>query len=273
MLALIDGDIVCYRCAAVNENAAAGIAKWQADQLLNRILEDCNADDWTIYLSGDNNFRYQLYPEYKANRKDMVKPKHLEVLREHLVLEWNGTIVDGIEADDALGIRQCTTSSDSVICSIDKDLRQISGNHYHFVNRQWSNISVDEGWRNFYYQVLTGDATDNIKGCRGYGPVKSEAALRNANPQTVDGFFLACKQAYIDTYGPELWQSELELNAKLLYIHRVEGDEWKPPGQEVETKQLSSGEMMDTSLEPTTKAVMENTTPVDGSKMDIIATS
>ncbi len=269
MLALIDGDIVCYRCAAVNENAAPGIAKWQADQLINRILEDVNASDWAVYISGDNNnFRRQLYPEYKANRKDMKKPKHLEVLREHLLLEWNASICDGIEADDALGIRQCESSGASVICSIDKDLRQIPGNHYHFVNRQWSTITEIEGWKNFYYQLLDGDATDNIKGCRGYGPVKSEAILRGLS--SVDEFYSAVKRTYDETYGISDSLALLTLNAKLLYILRSEGDEWKPPTQEAEVPQLSTTNTVVTSSEPMN--VEEIIIHADGSKMDTTPT-
>src|SRR3990167_2379460 len=142
MIALIDGDIVTYRCAAVCEEAGQGVAKWQADQLLTRILEDVDATDWKIFLSGDDNFRYKVYPDYKANRRDMVKPKHLELLREHLILDWNATIVNGYEADDALGIG---ASNQSIICSIDKDLLQVPGHHYNFVKREIKQITELDG--------------------------------------------------------------------------------------------------------------------------------
>src|SRR5687767_2271362 len=89
MKVLIDADIVCYRTAAVNEKADFPLARWQADQLITRIIEDVNASDWTLYLtSGNNNFRYTVYPDYKANRRNVPKPRWLEALREHLVLDW-----------------------------------------------------------------------------------------------------------------------------------------------------------------------------------------
>ena len=81
IIAAIDGDIVAYRCAAANESEDVGIAKWQVDQMLTRILSETQADSWKIYLSGENNFRYQIFPEYKANRKDQPKPRHLEPIR------------------------------------------------------------------------------------------------------------------------------------------------------------------------------------------------
>jgi DNA polymerase-1 len=271
LLALIDGDIVCYRCAAVNENAAEGIAKWQADQLLTRIIEDVNASDWKVFLSGDNNFRYKLYPDYKANRRDMVKPKHLEVLREHLVLEWNAVICDGYEADDALGIAQKSAGPfESVVCTIDKDLRQLAGCHYHFVNRQWVEVSDLDATKNFYTQLLTGDATDNIRGCPGIGPVKAARALADCKTE------VECYQAVEKLYREALkdkWESELNLQAQLLYILRTEGDQWQKPNTpetqqpEKETPSKSSGKTPSSSTVPTTMETDTYIQPV-GTNLD-----
>lgn len=104
MICLIDADIVAYRCAAVTENEDEGLATWQAGELVNRILADTKSHDWRLFLSGDNNFRKQLYPDYKKHRELKPKPKHLEAVREYLVTEWGAEICDGYEADDALGI-------------------------------------------------------------------------------------------------------------------------------------------------------------------------
>ena len=236
--AVIDGDIVTYRCAAVNENADLGLAKWQADQLLVRILEETEADDWKIYLSGDNNFRYAIFPDYKANRRDLPKPKHLEGLREHLVLEWNATICDGYEADDALGME--SGGNEMVICSIDKDLLQLSGTHYNFVRRELKEVDAFSGAVSFYTQLLCGDPTDNIRGCPGIGKVKAEKALRGCT--TERELYERTVECYRHVYK-DLWEKELELNAQLLYIWRTENDKWEKPtelsGQEPDQKQSS----------------------------------
>ena len=246
IIACIDGDIVAYRCAAVNENADLGLAIWQTDQLLTRILDDVNADDWKVYLSGENNFRYGIFPEYKANRRDQVKPKHLEGIREYLVTDWNATIVDGYEADDALGIA-LTNIPDTMCCSIDKDLLQVPGGHYNFVQRTVQTILENEGWKNFYTQLLVGDPTDNIKGCPGIGKVKAEKALRDC--LTPRQLYERCVELYKVAYGDEInegvprWEKELNLNAQLLYVLRSEGDSWKAPQEmpppALEAKQLS----------------------------------
>src|SRR5688572_29070232 len=96
--ALIDADLIAYRVGAVTENADEGIAHWQASEMINRLLHETNAVGYKCFLTGSNNFRYQLYPNYKANRTDMVKPKWLQSIREHLVSVWNATVTDGIEA-------------------------------------------------------------------------------------------------------------------------------------------------------------------------------
>ena len=224
---LVDADLIAYRCAAVNENADAGLACWQADQLLGRILEDVNADNWELYLSGDNNFRYTIDPEYKANRKEMVRPRHLEAVREYLVTHWDASIADGYEADDAIGIRMYTSPANVVCCSIDKDLLQIPGVHYNFVKRTIETISDVEARRNFYTQLLVGDPADNIKGCPGIGKVKAPKLLEECNTEAQ--FIEAVAGAYARAYEPESWEHHLIKNAHLLHILRSEDDNWYPP--------------------------------------------
>lgn len=221
MLALIDADIVAYRTAAVNENEDERLAVWQADELVKRILEDTNATEWRLFLSGENNFRKQLYPDYKKHRELKPKPKHLEAVREHLVLEWGAEICDGYEADDALGMHG---SNGSVIASIDKDLLQVPGEHYHFVKREWVHVSSNDGWRNFYIQLLVGDAADNIPGCPGIGKVKAPKILQSTRNELE--MYHACIATYIKQ-GSNL--HDMHINAQLLYIWRKENDTWTPP--------------------------------------------
>lgn len=221
---LIDGDIVCYRCAAATENDDPGIACWQTDEMLKRIISEVEAESHQIYLSGQNNFRYVLYPDYKANRRDKPKPKHLEVLREHLVTVWDADVVDGYEADDALGMNQ---TQDTIIASIDKDLLQIPGKHYNFVNRELMDISVLEGWRNFYTQLLIGDTSDNIKGCPGVGKAKAPRFLQECD--SPESMYETCVKQYTMAKVP---MEQMELSAQLLYVWRVLDDKWTPPTQQ-----------------------------------------
>lgn len=222
-IALIDGDIVAYRCSAVCEKDDAPLARWQADELVKRILSDIGASDYQMFLSGDNNFRYSIFPGYKAKRKLKPRPRHLEYVKEHLVLEWGASITDGIEADDALGIAN-HKQPNRVICSIDKDLLQLEGLHYNFVRRDFIEVGAFEGWKNFYTQLLVGDSTDDIPGCRGIGAAKAPRVLELA--RTDREMYLACAEAYNKASGT---MEEMHRNAQLLFVLREEGVYWNPP--------------------------------------------
>ena len=69
----------------------------------------------------------------------------------------------------------------------------------------------------FYHQLITGDATDNIKGANGAGPAKAKAILDNL-PES------EWLEAIGNLYASE---EELDMNARCLYIWRRPDDYWK----------------------------------------------
>lgn len=217
--------MVCYRCAAVCENNDEGLAKWQASELIKRVLSDLNTEQFEVFISGDNNFRYTLYPLYKANRLDKPKPRHLEALRELLVTDYGAEITDGIEADDAIGIRNTTLGQgNGILCSIDKDFLQLPGVHYNFVRREFIEVNEITGWYNFYTQLLVGDAADNIPGCPRIGKVKAPRVLGEARSNH------EMYQRVVDAYQKaNVSLDDMHRNAKLLYILREDEDQWNPP--------------------------------------------
>jgi 5'-3' exonuclease len=215
MLALIDADIVTYRCAATAEEEPEWIAVARTRDLIEQILGDVDAKSYKLYLTGGNNFRKKIYPEYKANREGRPVPKHLNACRLYTSKEWGAEVTDGYEADDALGMSQ---TGESVICSIDKDLLQIPGKHWNFVKREYQEISVERGLREFYTQLLIGDQSDNIKGCPGIGKAKAPRILEGCD--TEEDMFEACRITYED-------DTLMELNGKLLWVWRKPNDIWQ----------------------------------------------
>ena len=179
MIALIDADIVAFRCAASceteqYEESAKEIAVLRTDKLMREILYVTSADFYHAYLTGKGNFRKKINPEYKAHRKDKPVPKYLQDCKQFLIDNWNTELCEGYEADDALGTMQ---TKETIICTIDKDLDMIPGDHYNWVKNESYTISEVDGLRNFYKQLLIGDKADNIFGVAGIGTVKAERII------------------------------------------------------------------------------------------------
>lgn len=215
MIALIDGDIVAYRVACtLQEDDAEDFAYARTEDLVDQIITNSEADSFRIFLTGKDNFRYSIYPEYKAHRPK-EKPHWLQPIREYLVANFNAEVINGQEADDALGINQ---TGDTIICSIDKDLLQIPGRHYNFVKDEFVEVDDFQGMHHFYMQCLMGDRSDNIKGIPKVGPKNAEKIL--ADKMTELEMFNAVR----DAYGND---EEFIMNARVLWIRRNENEDWK----------------------------------------------
>lgn len=223
MIALIDGDILCYRIGFATQEESQDVAiRTMASFLEELVMFDLNVSEWNTYLTGPTNFRndYAITAPYKGNRKG-EKPTHHGLLREYLELSWNGTVTEGIEADDAIAIDATTYGDESIIVSLDKDFDQVQGWHYNFVKKDKYYVQADEGLLNFYMQFLVGDRIDNIIGVRGIGPVKARKLLED---KTEREMFEVC----VEELGSE--ERAIE-NGILLYLQRKEGEIWSPPSE------------------------------------------
>lgn len=219
MIALIDMDLVVFRCAASAENDEFGIAIYRAEELLDNILTKVEATSYKAYLSSSSNFRKKIYPEYKAHRTAQ-KPIHLASLREYAVDKMNAVIApEGLEADDMLGIDQDKQDGTTTICSLDKDLLQIPGHHFQWEigTTTWNKPdtfltqSELEGYRLFYEQCIKGDATDNIKGIPKMGKVRATKELEGCTTE------LEMFNKVRELYGND---DEFKMNAGCLWILR-----------------------------------------------------
>jgi 5'-3' exonuclease len=223
-IALVDGDILVYRIGFSNNDELEHVALVAMDNYIEEILYGSQCSEYEIFLTGKNNFRKALYPAYKANRKDIAKPVHYDALRSHLIAVEGAVVSEGQEADDELGIRQ---TYESVICSIDKDLLMIPGRHYNFVRREHMEVTEAEGRHNFYMQLLTGDATDNIPGIYNTGPKKANDLL--AHCEEIFQYNAVVLKAYKEAFpycSEEDVIKHITLIGQLLWIRQEEGQEW-----------------------------------------------
>lgn len=227
--ALIDGDLVAFRSAAsCKDDDPSEIACIRAEKTIRQILGATESSDYWLFLSGSSNFRYDLYPEYKANRRDLPRPRWLQTVREFLLLEWDADMTDGYEADDALGIK--TTELEliglnPIICSLDKDLLQIAGWHYNWVKETLTDVDQKTGSVAFYTQLLLGDKSDNIPGYDGIARIKPTIFLKNR----IDHLRTLENERQMYEEVASIYEDNLERNANLLYIWRKELDKWVVP--------------------------------------------
>ena len=225
-------DTPVFATAIASEDVSESIAKSRLDLTIRNIVKGSGCTDYKLFVSGGNNFRYDIDPTYKANRTGS-DPKWREALRLHLIKEWNAYECVGFEADDMCGVEQKEDGSTCIV-AIDKDLLQVPGLHYSWpITRKntivreglFREISKEEGMRRFFTQALTGDTSDNIKGIYGIGAKKAEKLL--ADCRTEEEMYLKVYDVYTEDCEDDDCMSKqlqrLETNLDLLWIWRSLG--------------------------------------------------
>jgi 5'-3' exonuclease len=244
--ALIDGDILIYECGFSSDSVARKNGKeheplsyclQNVKKKIESILEATGCDSYRIFLTGPNNFRLEIAPDYKANRDPDHKPHWYKEIKEYLIEKHGAEITNGFEADDAMGWNQ---TDDTIICTKDKDLDMVPGKHYN-----WSPKKIDagvyhvtevEGLRFFYTQCLTGDSTDNIPGLfklTGQRATKKiKAPLQDLDTEeemwvhVVHEYHMACMEKGIPT--PDV-SDKFRVAAACLWISHGDRETWEPP--------------------------------------------
>lgn len=222
---LIDSDSLLYRVGFVNNQPdQEALCCSELGRMLDTILAETNAETYQCYLTGSENFRYQVYQDYKANRVNTPRPVHLQAMRAYMVEQWGAVVSDGVEADDLVGIAQ-TAQEDTCIAGMDKDLLMIPGKHYNYVTKQWRDVSNESAMRHFFYQLIMGDRADNIPGFDG--------KMRDKVPQKIQHHINFINEtndtAELLAYVLEMYNMDWQVlcrNASCLWIHRVPDDYW-----------------------------------------------
>lgn len=190
MRVLIDADVLVYEsCFAAQTIVNWGDDLWsvyadakQAQLLFEervvQILDAAQVSDYVLAVSDEVNFRTDVLETYKGNRKGKLKPCAYVPLRNWVRVQPQVQVMYGLEADDVMGILQ-TQSKDTIICTIDKDLRQIPGLHLDLNNLEAGVFEVpkEEADQWHWVQTIAGDAVDGYGGVPGLGPVRAKALL------------------------------------------------------------------------------------------------
>ena len=224
MSALIDCDYITYKCTAGSEDeidfgndvivvtSRFSEAYRMVERELYRIASDLGCfDDSILFFSDSVNFRKSIDPAYKGHR-NRKKPCGYRRVIEALKKEYPVVVMPGLEADDAMGI-YATKEEGHIICSPDKDMRQIPGQLYD-LKEGVVEITKEEGDRWHLIQTMAGDQTDGYSGVPGIGIKRADALLteHGATWETV-------KQAFAEK---DLDEDVALMNARLAKILQVD---------------------------------------------------
>ena len=221
--ALIDADSLIYAVGFSSNDTEEPIAVSRLEATMVELCMELDCEDYKGFLTGKGNFRNSIAVTvpYKGQRV-ADKPIHYQALRDHLVNSWGFEVVQGIEADDAVGIAAYAVPEDeSIMVHIDKDLNQFRGWHYNYRKKEKYYISEFEGLKSFYTQILTGDRIDNIVGLKGIGPVKAKRILEECSNEN------ELYQAVLKAYEGD--QQRVLENGQLLWLQREANQVWQPP--------------------------------------------
>lgn len=235
-IALLDGDLIVYRCGfggqkklpdGTIEPIPDAIMKARVDSfivdLLMFDLPDCTDYEGYLSLDSESNFRNAIAvtAPYKGNRK-AAKPVHYDLIRDRLLTYWEFHGIIGQEADDSLAQEQTEKGDKTVIVSIDKDMLQVPGWHYNFVNRTMQKVETfADGFKSFCVQMLMGDKVDNIIGLKQVGIKTAKKILEQADPYPLRhprNLLTAVAMKYKEHGDTEL--KHFKENAKLLWLRR-----------------------------------------------------
>lgn len=247
---IIDGDVIVYKVAeAVAESfeidteeddeyiyrnigyASKAEANKTVENMIDKICKACKSDEVVICLSDmKNNFRKQINPNYKGNRK-AVKPMLYNYLRKYLT-EVGYKIYEkpNLEADDVIGILATSDKiikGDKVIWSLDKDFKTIPCKFHRaaVTGKDKSEVITPEAadwW--FMYQTLIGDKVDGYEGCKGVGDKTARKILGDVGEKSFKEMWKLVQKTY-EKMG--FTKDDALRNARMARILRTEDYDFK----------------------------------------------
>lgn len=259
------------------------------DRKIEVILDETDSTDYRLYITANEwlntalnrrdrffkepqpyvpNFRIAVAESlrgrgYKENRV-AAKPLHYQNLMIYMANHPKAVVSrEGLEADDLMAMEQWSRrdQGDTIICSRDKDLKQVPGWTYTWEMAKQPGFGpylVDDlGWlkkevkrdkdgkvketkvtgvgnKFLYYQMIAGDAVDNISGLKRKGPVASYDTLHDAT--TVRECYERTAKLFRNEFEGD-WKTAMSKVASLVYLIREKDKAgkfrgWRPPPED-----------------------------------------
>lgn len=226
---LKDFDVPCVGFAFSNFNSK-----------LNTVVNQPWVSGYTLYLGGKGNFRKDIYPDYKANRKK--SPAMRKLVHDYVCWKYKECVVEahGAEAEDFCLASALKDMSSSIVGMVDKDLTTQSGLFFNYQNMDKGVFFINktQAFYNLCCQILHGDrGTDNIKGVdfvskdlKDKYKVKTKSIGEGTAVKLLEDVKhdkIAMKERVIDVYKlsyGEDWKDKLQFTGSLVFISKREGE-------------------------------------------------
>jgi 5'-3' exonuclease len=211
------------------------IAYAKALEKLERIFDKTGCREAEMHFTGGReNFRYEVAPNYKANRTGRA-PTDLHLLKAKLMENFPGTLSTKYEADDIVVYKAMQEPEKYTMVAVDKDLLfAVPGTHFNYyesakyqIEMKWmpeNDLETSMKWP--YLQSIIGDKVDNIEGIHGMGKVAAAKAFAGC---TTDK---ECWEALVLTYESKgKNQVDALTTMRLVHMHQFDGEKivlWDP---------------------------------------------
>jgi len=245
-----------YKKEAINEAAVYKDVTYEqrwapepanhALKLLKNSLEIFDGRDVEYFVTGKSNFRYDIIPDYKGNRKGR-RPQNLPDCKQYLMNTKAAALNENLEADDLVIIRAKELEKLGIpwtIVGCDKDLLQIKGRFYDPFKHTWTNVNEGDARYNLWKQIATGDSTDNIRSPKGLGPKTFNNYFKGTDWDEEEDFTIL--QKMVALYKTKVKQEDgegddeyilrvlmwIKTVASLVFLRRGELEEYQLPTKE-----------------------------------------
>ena len=195
---LMDGDTLAFMVASAVQKTKedeqgfvqpfANIREGEVvlDNMILGLMRDLGAHFCNVYLSDpEGSWRREMFPEYKSNRKNTIRPLLLGRLKDYLRSKYGAEHWPGLEADDVLGITATSASAypgRKIVVGKDKDFNTFPCEVHTIGDRDGTKPvirTITPEYAQWFHlcQTLAGDRVDGYEGCPGVGMTRAQRIL------------------------------------------------------------------------------------------------
>jgi hypothetical protein len=188
-------------------------------KIINKIENYIDIEALFMFIRGESNFRKELFPEYKSNRKQ--KSPLTDFLYKHMEIKWNAIKSQNCESEDMCYSGALKLNKDCVILYCDHDIEEIDTAWlYNYQRDKWSCLTEAEGRLNRVKKLILGESGDGVNLSKGLGKKHFESFYNeNMTEEEIENQLL---KSYTKVWKTEeLAKEKLELAKKLLYLKNI----------------------------------------------------